>query len=169
MNLPEGWLLDSEVRELQRLAKGKTVLELGAWKGRSTVALAKVARYVVSVDRHQGIAEVGGEDSLPDYLSSVRILSNVAAVIADFSAFCPLLCDYFDLVFIDGDHDADSVARDTQTALEHVTVAGMLVFHDWDFESVREGAQRVLGFRSRSGSSRSPDRVVGSLASFEAT
>lgn len=167
MLLPDGWLPDDEVEELQRLAKDKWVLELGAWKGRSTVALSEVANYVVSVDRHQGIP--GHGLSLQEYLLAVRDLPNVAIVVADFSYFCPFLSDCFDLVFIDGDHDADSVARDTQTALEHVTVAGMLVFHDWDFESVREGAQRVLGFRSRSGSSRSPDRVVGSLASFEAT
>lgn len=161
MNLPDGWLPENEAAELQRLAKGKTVLELGAWKGRSTVALSQVARYVVSVDRHQGIEEVGGEDSLPDYLAAVRSLPNVAIVVADFSGFCPLLCDYFDLVFIDGDHDEGSVARDTVTALEHVTLEGMLAFHDWDFDSVRAGAASIIGLRS-------PERVVGSLASFTA-
>jgi hypothetical protein len=160
MRLPDGWLPDNEVAELQRLAKGRTVLELGAWKGRSTVALSQVAHYVVSVDRHQGIPG-HDDDSLPDYLSSVRILSNVAIVVAEFDRFCPLLCDYFDLVFIDGDHDADSVERDTRTALEHTTLSANLAFHDWDFESVREGVGRVLR--------RSPDRVVGSLASFGAT
>lgn len=162
-DLPEGWLLLSEARELQRLAKGRTVLELGAWKGRSTVALSEVAKYVVSVDRHEGVDgfDVRGEDSLPDYLDAVRGLKNVAAVVADFDDFCPLLCDYFDLVFIDGDHDAESVARDTLTALDHVTVRGTLVFHDWDFDSVIAGVESVLGPRS-------PNRVVGSLASFEA-
>ena len=162
MQLPDGWLAADEAHELQRLTKGKTVLELGAWKGRSTVTIARVAKYVVSVDRHQGIEEEGGSDSLPDYLDSVRGLANVAIVVADFSAFCPFLCDYFDLVFIDGDHDHDSVARDTQTALEHVRGDGMLVFHDWDMSDVRAGAASVLG-------SRSPENVVGSLASFEAT
>jgi predicted O-methyltransferase YrrM len=159
LNLPEGWLTEDEARELRRLAKGKTVLELGAWKGRSTVAMAGVAKYVVSVDRHQGIEEEGGSDSLPDYLKSVRILSNVAIVVADFSRFCPLLCDYFDLAFVDGDHDTESVARDTLTALDHVSPSGILAFHDWDFDSVRDGVQRVLG-------SRAPHRVVGSVAVF---
>jgi SAM-dependent methyltransferase len=166
MRLPDGWLPDNEVRELQRLAKGKAVLELGAWKGRSTVALGLVAKYVVSVDRHEGVEGYGvtGMDSLPDYLDAVRGLANVAIVVADFDAFCPFLCDYFDLVFVDGDHDTDAVARDTQTALEHVARGrdGTLVFHDWDMDSVREGVASALG-------SRSPARVVGSLASFEAT
>jgi SAM-dependent methyltransferase len=156
---PPGWLPDNELRELQRLANGKTVLELGAWKGRSTVALSEVASYVVSVDRHQGIEEAGGEDSLPDYLTSVRQLDNVAVVVADFELFVPLLgCD-FDLVFVDGDHDTHAVARDTQTALEHVRSTGMLAFHDWDFDSVQEGIRSVLGDRQ-------PIHVVGSLAAF---
>lgn len=159
MQLPDGWLPDDEVRELQRLAKGKTVLELGAWKGRSTVALSEVAKYVVSVDRHRGIP--GHGLSLQEYLRAVRDLPNVAIVIAEFNRFCPLLCDYFDLVFIDGDHDDESVARDTVTALEHVTLEGRIAFHDWDFASVRAGAGSILGKRS-------PESVVGSLSSFTA-
>jgi len=161
VKLPDGWLPDNEARELQRLARGKVVLELGAWKGRSTVALAEVASYVVSVDRHQGVEgyKVTGVDSLPDYLDSVRGLPNVAIVIADFERFVPLLGWDFDLVFVDGDHDTQAVARDTQTALEHVRTEGKLVFHDWDMNSVREGAGSVLGLRS-------PEGIVGSLASF---
>ena len=160
MNLPAGWLSDQEAGELQRLAAGKTVLELGAWKGRSTVVLAEVARYVVSVDRHQGIEEVGGEDSLPDYLEAVRGLPNVAIVIGDFESIVPLLAVAFDLVFVDGDHDANSVERDLLLACQHAFYStGILVLHDWDFDSVRQGAARVLGDRQ-------PDSLVGSIASF---
>lgn len=160
MTLPDGWLSEEEAKELQRLAAGKTVLELGAWKGRSTVVLAEVARYVVSVDRHQGIAEVGGEDSLPDYLESVRGLGNVAIVVADFQTFLPHLAVAFDLVFVDGDHDADSVERDLLLACKHLYYSsGVIAMHDFDFESVREGANRVFGGVS-------PNTVVGSVAAF---
>lgn len=162
MNLPPGWLPTDEVRELQRLTRKMSVLELGAWKGRSTVAMSHVARYVVSVDRHEGIAEVGGADSLPDYLDAVRGLPNVAIVVAAFDSFCPFLDVFFDVVFVDGDHDEVSVARDTQTALEHVRVGGTLVFHDWDMADVRAGVRSVLG-------SRDPRALVGSLASFGVT
>lgn len=155
--LPAGWLTDNEAHELRQLAKGKTVLELGAWKGRSTVVLAGVANYVVSVDRHQGIPEVGGEDSLPDYLASVRGLANVAIVVADFEQIIGLLVD-FDLVYVDGNHDEDSVSRDATMALSHTVDGGTVAFHDFDFESVRAGVRRVFH--------RPPDRVQGSLASF---
>ena len=159
MNLPDGWLSPQEAKELQRLAKDKTVLELGAWKGRSTVVLAEVARYVVSVDRHQGIAEVGGEDSLPDYLQSVRNLANVAIVVAQFDKIVPLLGSFFDMAFVDGDHDKQSVKFDVQLAMEHVHGRGIIALHDFDFESVRAGAAEIFGKRS-------PDSLVGSVASF---
>ena len=161
MNLPDGWLSKQEASELQRLATGKTVLELGAWKGRSTVVLSQVARYVVSVDRHQGIpGHIDNGDSLLDYLGAVRNLENVAIVISDFQTFVPFLAVSFDLVFVDGDHDADSVERDVLLGCQHAYYSnGIIVLHDWDFEEVREGAARV--FRDRQ-----PDSLVGSLAAF---
>ena len=165
VSLPDGWLSDQEATELQRLATGKTVLELGAWKGRSTVVLAEVARYVVSVDRHQGLDVPAdhpqfGCDSLPDYLNTVRELENVAIVVADFRLFLPHLAVAFDLAFVDGNHDADSVERDSLLACQHTYFStGIIVFHDYDIESVREGVKRVFG-------SRQPDSLAGSIASF---
>jgi len=155
--LPAGWLTEEEANELRRLARGETVLELGAWKGRSTVVMAEVAEHVVSVDIHKGIAEVGGEDSLPDYLSVVRQLDNVSIVIADFERIVGLLAN-FDMVYVDGNHDAESAERDARMALAHIVEGGTVAFHDWDFQSVRDGVGKVLP--------RSPDRVEGSVASF---
>lgn len=157
MSVPHGWLSDQEARELQSLAAGKTVLELGAWKGRSTVALAAVAEYVVSVDRHQGIVEMGDEDSLPDYLDAVRGLGNVAIVVADFDRMVPLLAD-FDVVYVDGNHDDVSAERDARMALMHLSDGGVVAFHDWDIETVREGVTRAYR--------RTPDRVQGSIAQY---
>jgi len=165
MTLPDGWLSNQEATELQRLAAGKTVLELGAWKGRSTVVLAQVARYVVSVDRHQGLDVPAdhpqfGCDSLPDYLEAARGLENVAIVVADFQVFLPLLAVVFDIVFVDGNHDADSVERDALLACQHAYFStGIIVFHDHDLDSVQEGIGRVFH-------NRQPDSLVGSLAAF---
>jgi SAM-dependent methyltransferase len=160
MTLPDGWLAPDEADELRRLAAGKTVLELGAWKGRSTVVMAEVARYVVSIDRHQGIPEVGDEDSLPDYLDAVRGLPNVAIVVSTFKEFLPLLGVVFDVAYIDGNHDSNSVEEDTLLACQHLYYSsGILIFHDWDFGSVREGVRRAIGLRE-------PDSLVGSVAAF---
>lgn len=150
LDLPPGWLADDEAVQLAELARGKKVLELGAWKGRSTVLLSSVADHVVSVDRHLGIE--GHGESLFEYLEEVRPLANVTIVIGLFEHVVPLLGN-FDLAYIDGDHEASDVERDSLLARKH---ADMLAFHDWDFESVRAGASH-LG---------RPQGVVGSLAWF---
>jgi predicted O-methyltransferase YrrM len=155
MTLPAGWLTDDEAKELERLATDRTVLELGAWKGRSTIVMSRVARYVVSVDRHEGIPPSHPEDSLPEYLSSVRGTPNVAIVIADFRDMVRLLRN-IDMVYVDGDHDSHAVTCDTTSAL---TVQPTVVaYHDWDYDDVRKTATRLLG--------RDPDNVVGSVASY---
>ena len=159
MKLPDGWLSPVEIIELQRLAKDRTVLELGAWKGRSTVVLSEVATYVVSVDRHQGIPEREGVESLPDYLDNVRGLENVAIVIAQFDRIVPLFDSFFTLCFIDGSHDEQSVYQDAMMAMEHLDGYGTVAMHDWDMDSVRKGGLRAM--------CRQPDNVVDSLASFE--
>lgn len=157
--LPDGWLSDVEADELRRLAAGKTVLELGAWKGRSTVVMAEVATYVVSVDRHQGIKEREGEQSLPDYLDNVLGLDNVAVVIAPFHLVVPLFDSFFTLCFIDGSHDEKSVYDDAILAMEHVDGYGTIAFHDWDMDSVKKDVLRAM--------CRQPDSLVDSVASFE--
>lgn len=154
MHLPDGWLWDEEAAELARLAEGRTILELGAWKGRSTTALASTARYVVSVDRHRGIPDVGN-DSLSEYIANVRSLPNVAMVVASFEEFVPLL-GHFDLVYVDGEHTAEAVARDVRLAVARDPE--VIAFHDWDLETVRQGAWEILDWP--------PASLIGSVAVY---
>jgi len=156
MSQPDGWLTDIEAAELRRLAKDRSVLELGAWKGRSTVVLAESAEYVVSVDRHGGIRGHGG-DSLPDYLENVRHIRNVAIVVAHFDEIAPRLGE-FDMVYIDGDHDADAVAADTLLIPDLLSPGGVVAYHDWDIAEVQDTVVETVG--------RQPDGVVGSVAYY---
>jgi predicted O-methyltransferase YrrM len=39
----------------------------------------------------------------------------------------------FDIVFIDGCHYYDYVARDTQNALNHLRAAGLVIWHDYGY------------------------------------
>lgn len=155
---PKGWLTPEEAIALAKLAKGKFVLELGAFKGRSTMVLADVATYVVSVDRHNGIPPFHSGDSLTEYLDVVRGRQNVAAVVAenwhDFSLF--LKWGSFDLVYVDGDHDFESASRDA--VLAQRLDPGMVAFHDLDDPPVAEAARSMFG---------DPDGLVGSLGWYE--
>lgn len=156
MTAPEGWLSGDESAELLRLvAPGKTVLELGAYKGRSTVCFASVAKYVVSVDVHEGIHPQHPADTLAEYVENVRHLPNVAIVVANWTELAPLLGD-FDIVYVDGNHDSESAERDTRIALDRNPE--LIILHDWDDACVREGVRAALGVE--------PAAVVDSIASF---
>lgn len=157
--LPAGWLSEAEADQLAQLATGRTVLELGAWKGRSTVAMASTAAMVVSVDRHAPY-EVHGErvdeDSLPDYLVAVRGLANIVAVLGEFTVARMFSPDAFDLVFVDGFHDRDNVLHDL--ALARRFTEATIACHDFGRWDTDAACLDTFG--------RLPDRVVDSLAVY---
>jgi predicted O-methyltransferase YrrM len=156
--LPEGWLLDEEAELLTRLASNRVVLELGAWKGRSTVALARHAKLVVSVDWHRGDDGTGPGDTLTEYLASVRELTNVVPVVARFDEFLSYLgSQNFDTVFVDGAHDWQSARSDLHAAHRLCRPGGVIACHDY---TTHEEVRRAWGdvfFRN-------PDQIVGSIA-----
>ncbi len=151
-NLPEGWLTGPEARTLRRLATGKVVLEMGAFKGRSTVTLAETAKHVFSVDRHQGVE--GHGESLHDYLDVALPLGNVTIVIGTFEDVVPHLWN-IGMVYIDGNHDYATVQRDI--SLVSVLEPAIVVFHDWDFPEVKQAGMEAYG---------AADGLVGSVAWF---
>lgn len=139
-----GWLTPEEGELLQKLAKGRRVLELGSYHGRSTVAMAQVARSVTSVDWHHGDAEIPDSDTLPDLranLDRFGVAGNVEVIDDRIeNATAGLMKRRWDMVHIDSSHDASAVERDTRLALSVLFPGGCIVWHDWDYESVREGA-----------------------------
>lgn len=88
----QGWLSEAEGGELQMLAAGKTVLEIGAWKGRSTICLASVAKHVVTVDHFKGDGYTGAAFTLPDFvrtLADYDCRDRVTAIAAARGTCCP--------------------------------------------------------------------------------
>ncbi len=130
--LPTGWLSAREQHELERLAAGRRVLEIGVWKARSTVALARVARQVVAIDHFRGDAFAGHQDTLREAVDNVRwygVADRVAIVVADFrDAFPAVVGDDFDLIFYDGCHSYEL----TRAALERMRgTRADLACHDY--------------------------------------
>jgi predicted O-methyltransferase YrrM len=140
----DGWLTEAEGDKLAELAVGKVVLELGAWKGRSTLAIARTARLVVSVDTFKGDADTGEADTAAEYLENVRGADNVFPIRYDFSDGLPILTEAaYGLVFIDGQHDHDSAYRDALTAKRLLKPGGVVAFHDLNYPSVLSAAIRA--------------------------
>jgi len=182
--LPDGWLGLDEARALARLAKGRTVLEIGAFLGRSTVAMARTATLVVSVDHHRGSAEhqpIAGAgafvpwtidpadpakiDTARQFLANLAhygVRDRVMAVVADASLALPLLAPRsFGLAFVDGGHDYETARRDIEHALRLVGPDSFVVCHDGHDAEVRRAIDAAALAQSLA-----PILVAGSLVAL---
>lgn len=130
----------SELSWLEEQATGKSlVIEIGSWKGRSSVAMAGAERLIcidVFVDRQQ---ETGsGVDILPDFSAAIGDDSvRVTAIRGDVAEpnFVDAIANRYggeaDVVFIDASHDEESVRRDIATAMRLVKAGGIVCGHDY--------------------------------------
>jgi hypothetical protein len=108
---------------LWELARGKRVLELGRFHGRSTVALAQTARAVVSVDVLDPTPAAG-------WLGRFGLADRVTLRRGTFAEVVPPLGP-FELIFVDGEHDATNVRADLELALSALAPGGVLACHDY--------------------------------------
>lgn len=146
-----GWLTPHEGKELARLADGKAVLEIGSYCGRSTICLAQRANSVGCVDTFDGRGTALPGDTFATFEGNVKKagLGHKVTVYRGTSAeMLPKLPPVFDLVFIDGSHDRNSVAEDTDLAIKVLRPGGLLVYHDYGNPSdpgVKEAVDGLVG------------------------
>lgn len=129
-----GWLSFPEGEALWKLARGKSVLEIGSFCGRSTACLAQSAEHVTTVDPHDGRTPplCDSESILRDTLAKRELLHRVTIRKATFAEWrASANGDRFGLIFIDGNHEADAVADDIRRALPLLAEGGLLAFHDY--------------------------------------
>lgn len=133
----EGWLTEREGRELARLAAGKDVLEVGAFKGRSTICLAREARTVDVIDTFDGRATPQPGPTLREFRENTdrrRGRAFVGVHRGSSAEVLPTLAaagSSYDLVFIDGDHDEAAVRADVDAVLPLLRPGGLLALHDY--------------------------------------
>lgn len=134
-----------EVRALRRLAREAVVVEIGSAYGYSTVAMALVAKRVISVDPHTGLQ--GSLEELRHNLAEFGVADRVDVVVATSQAFCSRKpARAVDLVFIDGDHSYEATLRDLQCAGRILRPGGAVAVHDYTrLESVRRAVEAARG------------------------
>jgi SAM-dependent methyltransferase len=158
-----GWLTFPEAAKLVELARGKRVVEIGSYHGKSTVAMAQVAELVRSIDWHEGDAGSGPGGTLPFLKATLErygVVEKVTLHVGRTEVMAPRLpAKAFDLVFIDGAHDEANVRIDIAAALRLVKPGGTIAFHDWPMPSVQGPAKEFLGPHV--------DGTVDSLAWYE--
>lgn len=125
-----------ECSKLAELAHNRTVLEVGSWLGRSTVALASVAKAVHAVDWHKGDAHSGeGHDTLAEFTANLvrrGVRDKVVIHVGRNEEILPTLTPgMFDLVFVDSFHTREAVERDISLVRPLVAIGGTIAFHDY--------------------------------------
>lgn len=128
-----GWLLPEEGLALARLAEGKLVLEVGSYCGKSTICMAQTAAQVVSVDPHDGRGTSAPQDTekqLRGNLAQFGVADKVAVVKGTFHS-SEDSDQLFDLIFLDGSHDLESIQQDLTNARRILKEDGLIAVHDY--------------------------------------
>lgn len=145
----EGWLGDDEAWSLHRAVatfpdEGPVqVVEIGSWKGRSTIALASgvlarsAAGVVIAVDPHTGgVAhrQLGEEDTFEQFVANLERagVSDVVDPIRDISGAArgQVPDDSVHVLFVDGSHRFEDVLTDIDTWESALRPAARVAFHD---------------------------------------
>jgi hypothetical protein len=132
----------AECERLAQLARDATVLEIGAYFGRSTIAMASGATVVHSIDPHRG-GPPESPDTLAPFLENLtrhgvrdRVLVHVGPSAEIASLFEP---ECFDMAFVDAMHQRPDVDIDLALSARCVRPGGSLALHDYGRDGVYVG------------------------------
>lgn len=149
-----GMLTQAEVDCLFQLGqfndrKG-VIVEIGSWKGKSTVALALGAaslhsEKIYAIDPHRVMPEEGYfEDTEADFLANLKragVANQVIPMIMTSAAAARQWDKPIRLLWIDGDHRYEAAKLDFSLWEPHLVEGGILAMHD----TIRKkGPKRVL-------------------------
>lgn len=132
----DGWLTESEGRELATLAEGKTCLEIGSYCGRSSICMAQMAELVVCVDIFDGRDTPKPMDTREVFMDNA-IRYNVANRIGIVHGLSydarreGLLPPVVDFAFVDEAHGYFDVLTDAGICLDRLLPGSLLCFHDY--------------------------------------
>jgi predicted O-methyltransferase YrrM len=130
----------AETAELQRLATGRQVLEIGSCFGYSALQMALAgAMHVLAVDPHMekdgGIP--GSIGTMRAALRQLGVEDRVTICLNWSHVVMPALYAMgarFGLIFIDGDHSPEGVTSDLRWARQLVAAGGAICCHDFEEE-----------------------------------
>jgi predicted O-methyltransferase YrrM len=149
-----GWLTDEEgeaLYELARACRGDGVIvEIGSWKGKSTVCLGLGSQAgnsvpVYAIDPH-------ADYRFGDFKTNVE-RAGIADLVRPIASLSQAAAGGFDepieLLFVDGSHEYDVVLEDFEQWVPKVVDGGSIAFHDTTWT---KGPRKVVGqgiYRSR--------------------
>jgi MMP 1-O-methyltransferase len=149
-----GWLTDEEGEALYDLARectGKGVIvEIGSWKGKSTVCLGLGSQTGASVPIYA--IDPHADYRFGDFKTNVE-RAGIAELVTPIPSLSQPAADDFhepiELLFVDGSHEYDLVLEDFEKWVPKVVEGGWVAFHDTTWTA---GPRKVVGpeiYRSR--------------------
>jgi MMP 1-O-methyltransferase len=149
-----GWLTDEEGEALYDLARScrgdGVIVEIGSWKGKSTVCLGLGSRAgssvpIYAIDPH-------ADYRFGDFKTNIE-RAGIAELVRPIASLSQPAADTFDqpieLLFVDGSHEYDLVLEDFEKWVPKVVEGGWVAFHDTTWTA---GPRKVVGqgvYRSR--------------------
>lgn len=157
----EGWLSDHEALLLYNLALKApegAIVEIGSWKGKSTVCLGigrkesgRIGK-VYAVDPHKGELTNDGKKYSSTYISFLRTLTRnkltetVVPIIKTSRSAARSWRKPISVLFIDGIHDYNHAREDFLLWMDTVRDGGFVAFHDsfCGIDGVMEAVREVF-------------------------
>lgn len=151
----DGWMTQGELEWLAaRAAEHDKIAEIGSWMGRSTAALADHTMGVVfAIDTWMGSDEPAHNAILSgkskDWLFE-RFMENAATNVIPIrmesvaaAAYLGRKRHLFDMIFLDGAHDVESVKADIEAWRPLLREGGLFCGHDY-FTTVKEAVDQYF-------------------------
>jgi predicted O-methyltransferase YrrM len=137
----DGWLSEKQGRELFRAVTASAargaIVEIGSWKGRSTVWLAAAARragtIVYAIDRHEASRENPAAHTYEDFrrnLEAAGLLDHVRPLVMSSREAERIVPGPIGVLFIDGDHSDAGAHEDGSLWLPRLAHGAALLCHD---------------------------------------
>jgi hypothetical protein len=141
----EGWLTLQEAKLLYKVARlidEGCIVEIGCYRGRSTVALGSAVLdkpdvSVYALDPHSSFTgECGGEFGPEDRGEFFRTMLNsgcyktVHLINLSSEVVTPGWTEDVSFLWIDGDHSLEGIKRDVECWMPHLSECAYLAFHD---------------------------------------
>lgn len=157
----DGFLTDREGQWLYSLARSSTdkgnIVEIGSWKGKSTVWLARgvrdsgAQRKIYAIDPHTGSPEhqkdgkVWTFDQFKKNIAHAGINELIKPIVKFSADAVKDITTPVGFLFIDGAHEYEAVSEDYRLYRPLVKDGGYIAFHDSPWPGVDKFLEEILG------------------------
>lgn len=135
----EGQMSGTDLDVLRELSRGKCVLEIGTWRGRSALEMAYEAEEVWCLDTFCGDPSMeaiyGPQFTLPDFAANARergLWDKIRILVGRWQdTLLQINLARFDLAFYDADHSFDSTLGAGKILCQCLRPEAVVAFHDF--------------------------------------